>query len=432
MNRTSRVSNVSFFLLKSLNLLGSTTYAFATIYVFVRVLPADVYSSLILTLAIANYLSAADLGYANYLYATLRKSFIAGSVATGVVETVSTIYLGLALVSSLVVLICLLLTALDLKTQLALSLFFLSSSLNLPWNLLRKSAAAIDRYLEIEAIEAARRVLSIAVLGSILFGVSFLLAGVIQMLVWLFAYFAVFAILRRQNIRIFSAGTTAMAAHLRHHAHAVSISGSLWLLEFIIYNFPYVALAIIYPNDNHPIVIFDLFYKVTRFAALTFAVPAEVLLPQQTRAFHEGRIADARRAMRIAGGLALLGLLMAEILLYFVGAQVFARLLGGRFDVSFAVILAMGIMLCLTWVISVKGTFLLGIGRLASITRSAAITVSLSIPAVAITFVFKLDIVGFLFSYIILFSIFAAMYYKIYRRVVLDATLDRELFRSRQ
>src|SRR5690606_19994338 len=71
----------SLMFLKALNLGLVTLYSFALIYVLARILAVEFYTKVVFVGSIANYVLAADLGFSAFLYASVRKEFLAGRLS---------------------------------------------------------------------------------------------------------------------------------------------------------------------------------------------------------------------------------------------------------------------------------------------------------------------------------------------------------------
>src|SRR6202007_2145832 len=71
---------------------------------------------------------------------------------------------------------------------------------------------------------------------------------------------------------------------LRREVRGIRATVLLSLADFIISVFPYYLLTA--TRDATAIVAFDMFYKVTRFAVMSYLIGAETVLPRQTRAVH--------------------------------------------------------------------------------------------------------------------------------------------------
>ncbi|WP_423068427.1 hypothetical protein [Devosia sp. CN2-171] len=413
-----RMATLAMLLLKGLNLVSNVAYTFLIVYVMIRATPHEVYPVLVIFLAASNYVSLSDFGYTNIVYADLRRAKVNGAQVPDAVVPASTLYAYIVALAAVVGVVVLLWLDISPDLKLALWLLFLASCLNLPWNLLKKTAAALDLYLQIEVLDAVRRILAVGALASTLLTSSVLATGVIQIFIWIAAYLAGAVILRREGLRLFSSGPTVVLGHLRRHIQAIRVSGALWALEFVVYNFPYVALPLLYPGDLRPVVVFDLFYKVMRFAGAVFTVPAESLLPQQTQAYHQGDMLRARRQVHIAAGIGLVGLSVAIPLLLVAGPALFTVLLDGRIQISPSILFSMAAMIALIWVVATAGTFLLGVGRLAAMTRSSMLAVTGFAIATAFVAVLKLGYESFFVGYVCVYALNTILYYRIYRVVI--------------
>lgn len=81
---------------------------------------------------------------------------------------------------------------------------------------------------------------------------------------------------------------------LRREVGGIRATVLLSLADFIIVVFPCYLLAA--ARDATAVVAFDMFYKVTRFAVLSYLIGAETVLPHQTRAVHNDDAVALARA----------------------------------------------------------------------------------------------------------------------------------------
>src|SRR5688572_30757338 len=123
--------------LKAVNLGLVTLYSFVLIYVFARILPVEFYTQVVFIASTANYVLAADLGFSAFLYASVRREFVAGQLA-GSHDNISTslsIYLSVVLVAIVAVGVLMAADGSISDQELSLALYFAAVVPGLPWTL---------------------------------------------------------------------------------------------------------------------------------------------------------------------------------------------------------------------------------------------------------------------------------------------------------
>ncbi len=399
-----------FFGLKTLNLVVITFYSFALVYVLIRILPQNLYPIAVLVSSFGVYIMATDLGYSGFVYYRTRQRYLQKGAADGSESEVLNLYLGVALLSAIiagVLILCIVDTSLLLRASLAL--YFLSIVLALPWGLLRKIAAAVDLYLPLELYEFIRRIVFLALAGAMLLGLPFWTFGLLCLLVWALAFIAVQRMLRRHGVAIGRSSLRAIARHLGDNFKNIGRSGALTVIEFLMYNFPYIAIPLMF-GDRMLIVPFDIFYKIVRFGAVSYAVSAESFLPPQTHAYYRDDRAAVFRYYYISLLLGLLPLCAATAILLGFGDRVFTTLLARSGVVDHAIRADMVVMLAAMLLQNSAGTFLVGTGNYSPLCRLAAITLSLMGASVIATWLWQISFDHFMALYVAAYCIHAVFY----------------------
>lgn len=399
------------FVLKTLNLAVITVYSFALIYVLVRVLSLDLYPTAVVMSSIGAYVLATDLGYSGFLYYRLRQRFLRESEEEeDAVSEVLTLYAGIALAAAAVMAaVVLLFLSAPLEARVALSVYFLSIVLALPWMLIRRISAAVDLFMRFEAYELVRRVFFLGMALAMLKGLPFFAFCLICLAAWGMAFAAGVHMLRSRGIHVSASPPSAIFMHLRDNWRDVGHSGSLTLVEFVIYNFPYLVLPALF-HDRIAVIAFDVFYKVVRFGAVSYGVPAETLLPGQTRAFYAGDVRSVKRHFYLNLALGAVPLLAAAVLVLLFGDRIFAVLLSKGGIVDENVRIAMVIMLAAMLFQNSAGTFLTGTGNYRQLSRLALVTATLMAAAVAATWWLGLSFAAFLFLYVGIYCLHALLF----------------------
>jgi hypothetical protein len=146
----------------------------------------------------------------------------------------------------------------------------------------------------------------------------------------------------------------------------------LSLADFIIGVFPYYLLAA--ASDATAIVAFDMFYKVTRFAVMSYLVGAETVLPQQTRAVHNEDAAGLARATAKGFLVGLLPMTTGILTIALLGEKIFGVILNHNGIVSPVMRIAICAMLAFMLVQTTCQIVLIGVGKFAELARRACLT----------------------------------------------------------
>ena len=401
----------AFLVLKAFNLVVITAYSFELIYVLVRILSADLYPVAVLISSLGVYIMATDLGYSGFVYYRTRQSFLDRGAPHGSEAEVFVLYSAITVAAALAMAIGLeVFSSIPAGLRIGLSLYFFSIVLALPWGLLRRIAAAVDLYLAFELFELIRRLFFFASAASMLAGLPLAAFGGLCLAAWAVAFTVAIGMLRRRRGMVLTTSSAAaVRQHIRLNYRNIVHSGLLSLIEFVIYNYPYIALPLLY-SDKSFIIAFDIFYKVIRFGAVSYSVAAETFLPSQTRAFYAK---DTVRVMRHYRTVILLGLLplgVSLLVLFGFGDRVFTILLsrGGVIDLSLRV--SMAVMLIAMLLQSSAGTFLLGTGNYRQLSRLALISLGLMAGLVAGTWALGLSFHSFMSVYVAIYIVHTVIY----------------------
>src|SRR5262249_36118137 len=148
-----------------------------------------------------------------------------------------------------------------------------------------------------EGIDLGRRVVLLGVTVAMLFGLPFVAYGALNLLFWMMSI-AVFLWLTHAYGFALSSGSLVRGLRLlKGEFRNVRATVLLSSADFIICVFPYYLLST--TRDAMAIVAFDMFYKVTRFAAMSYLIGAETVLPQQTRSVYSENGAGLVRATAV-------------------------------------------------------------------------------------------------------------------------------------
>lgn len=408
---------IGFLALKLANLGLVTLYSFGIIYVLVRIVPPGFYPWMVLLASIGGYILATDMGFSAYVYAEVRRDFLADRMdgADDLVSQAVTLYLALALAAALIAALVIPMFA-PRGLALALILYFATIVLPLPWMLIRRVAAAVDLYVAMEALECTRRAAFCLLAATMLFGVSLLGFALACLAAWAIAAAAAWWLLRRHDFRLSLGSPRRIARFWRANRSGVIRSGRFAALEFFIYNFPYIAIPLIFhgPAD---LVSFDLFNKVSRFGGAAYSVPAEVFCPPQTRAYYAGDGEGVARYQRLTWLVGAVPLATGATLLAVFGGPVFTRLLAGTHPVEPLVRVAMILMLAALLLQSSAGGFLVSVGRYDELAAVAVITTLLMLGVMTATALGGIAFPIFLLLYVAVYFFHAGAFQLLFTRL---------------
>lgn len=424
---TASQSGRIFFLgMKALNLALLVAYSFGIVFVLVRSVPPGFYPWMVMLASIGSYVLAVDLGFSNYAYVVVRRRFLAhqlGGAEALVAEAIG-LYLviaGLACAVAAPVIWALAPAAL----RLAMLGYFATIVIPLPWMLIRRVAAAVDLHVQMEVLEGIRRALFLGLLATMLAGVSLLGFVGLSLAGWAIAMASAWGLLRAHGFRMKAGRPGRMLAFLAENGEGVMKSGGFTALEFILYNFPYLLIPLMFHGPAH-LVGFDLFIKVTRFGGAAYSVPAEAFSPQQTRAHYAGDGARVARYQRMMWAIGAVPMVAGGALLIFAGGPLFDHLLAGIHAISPALRWIMAAMLAALLLQTSAGGFLLSVGRYDELTRAAIVTVGLMALVVVLTMAERLSFDAFMALYVLVYAGHALMFQAAFRRLSHPAGQPRE------
>lgn len=419
MPRLPRIAfgRLGFLGLKLVNLALVTLYSFGIIYVLVRTVPPGFYPWMVLLASIGGYVLATDMGFSAYVYAEVRRDFL-GDALDGADELVSqaaTLYLGLALAAiALAAMVIPFVSPPHLGA--ALVCYFATIVLPLPWMLIRRVAAALDLYVAMEALECTRRAVFCLLAATMLFGVSLLGFALAGLAAWVVAAAASWWLLSRHGFRLRFGSPRQIARFWRANRRGVLKSGRFAGLEFFVYNFPYIAIPVMFhgPGD---LVSFDLFNKVARFGGAAYSVPGEAFCPPQTRAFYAGDAEGVSHYQRLTWLVGAVPLVIGAGLLAAVGGPVFAKLLAGTHPVSPLVRVAMIAMLAALLLQSSSGGFLVAVGKYDALAQVATITATLMLVVMMLTVILAIPFPVFMLLYVGVYFFHAIAFQLVFGRL---------------
>ncbi|MGK2909380.1 MAG: hypothetical protein ACSLE1_06235 [Sphingobium sp.] len=329
-------------------------WGFAVTYVFVRLLPLHEFRAFLLLVAFGNFTVSAELGLTSIAYNRLRRHWLS---ARGEGETsdfrpeelgvLIALLGGLMLVATGVMIAAILTGLIATDYPWLFVLFFLTACLNLFVTLAKRVLAAVDCNMLWEALDIARRFGLIALLGAALRGMDLTLSVLLQLLLTA-AVIGIAFLLLRERLSLKVAHLLALRAggrHVRrHYLGDFGASAALTLSEVIAYNAPYFLIALA-TRDARPLLLFDLFFKMSRALSSLVRAMIEAALPRITAAWYRGDTVRFRQLIVRAVGVASVmavgiggGLLLA-------GPEIVHELFDGKLVISHAELALLSLLL---------------------------------------------------------------------------------------
>jgi hypothetical protein len=407
----SRNSGALFFALKTCNTVFAASQTFITIFVLIRVLPHNVYSSSLLVISIAIYVMATDLGYSGYVYFWLRQEFIQVRQIASWRHSSEVFTLYTVISAGAVLLVggsIIAFADMALEYRLGLAAYFASAVAALPWMLLRRIAAAIDLHLEFEILEFWRRLCFLMLSLSMLLGLTLLGFSLLCMLVWFIAFWIAVRKLNQNSAKLRFARIPSAIVHARTNFPHIARTGTFTLLEFAILNFPYILISTQYRADS--LVAFDVFFKLVRLGQFAYSVPAETLLPSQTLAYHTNdRRALIRNFFRMLA-LGFVALLPLSAIILIFGDELFALLLRRGDYVDLQLRITIIVMLSATLLQIPGGILFTGIGKYALLIKVTAATFALMSTLAGCVLWLHIGFHNFVTVYVLIYSVHALLF----------------------
>lgn len=381
-----------YLLLKLTNIGLAFMWSMGLTATLVRVVGLESYAEFALVVAFGGYVIATDFGLSRLLYTRMRAAHLNNDPEAR--------RLAFRMFFSLTVLVFLVAAVLfpsiayaggffSDERRLDICLLFVGVIANLPALTIRNASAAVDRYVAYESLEVARRGTIVVGLALVLFaGMPIEAYFILNVAVWLPWYAVMLRVIGRAiELSPRRAFDPRRIPGMRRELSAMLDTAVFWISDFSVYNLPYFVIPILY-SDPVRLVVFDVFYKVTRFGQMAFVAIADVVLPQQTRGFHSGERRNIRRGtafyLVFAGAAALLAVSAVTVF----GDLAFKALLGRSDIVSSTYRGLMVAMIAAMFVEFSALSFLMGTGRFTTLrlisTSTFAMTVLVSVGVAAL------------------------------------------------
>jgi O-antigen/teichoic acid export membrane protein len=416
--RLSRISHSSLVLLtlKGVNSALTAISNFVLAFVLVRTIGLNAYAIIASLLAIAALVVQSDLGITGLTFFKLRSHYLGEIGKHGasrddqdLVVTIVTLYLAIGVVSIAILGIALGSGLASVAGHgVAYLLIFAGAVCALPRMALRAAINARDGFVWTEAIDLGRRIALLAVTVAMLLGLSLVSYGALSLLMWILYIAALVSLGQSYGFEARSGALHRGLRLLRNEIRGVGATVLLSLADFIISVFPYYLLAA--ARDATAIVAFDMFYKVTRFAVLTYLIGAETMLPRQTRAVHDDDATGLARATAKGFMVGLLPMTSGIVAIAVFGEKLFGLILNHNGIVSPVMRVMICAMLAFMLIQTTCQIVLIGVGKFAELARRACITLAgmAVISALMVLFHWSIDV--FIVAYVIVYGAGSLLY----------------------
>ena len=416
--RLSRGSQSSFvlFALKGLNSALNAISNFVLAYVLVRAIGLDSYAVIASLLAIAALVLQSDLGITGLAFFQLRSHYLAEAGRQrasrddqDLVVTIVTIYIAIGVISVLFLGVSLVTGLVPVAPHgIAYLLIFAGAVCALPRMALRVAVNARDGFVWTEIVDLGRRMAILAAAVAMLLGLSFVSYGALNLSAWVLSIAALIALSRSYGFARTHGALRRGMDLLRREVRGIRATVLLSLADFIITVFPYYLLAA--AKDATAVVAFDMFYKVTRFAVLSYLIGAETVLPHQTRAAHDEDTAALTRATMKGFVLGLLPMISGMLAIALFGEKIFGVILNHNGIVSPVMRIAICVMLVFTLIQTTCQIVLIGVGRFEALARRASVTLAGMVLISTLMVLFQWSGDAFIVAYVIVYGAGSLLY----------------------
>jgi|HubBroStandDraft_6_1064221.scaffolds.fasta_scaffold44043_3 O-antigen/teichoic acid export membrane protein len=407
--RRERLISIPYLFLRGSTAGAALAMGFVQTFVLARVLSPERFSIFIVIGAVGYSLWVTDLGLAKILFVNLRDQHLAGRrdehaarQATAVILLYGLLAVGASLACFAITLIH---PASTLRSAAELSLFMLYITLNLAWFSLRTISIAVDLFIYYERLEFVRRALNISMMLAMLTGIPLLDFLIGSNLLWA-------ALLAAASAKLIQRGAITarlrsfpydLMSFLRMNRHAIARSSTGALGGMFVATFPYYVVPVWFGLGAAPIIV-EVTFRIFRGACVIFAAICDLAVPGQTRALVAR---DADRLIRttlLVGGLCCVPAALASGLLIFEGPYLFKFLLHSAAEVPHAIVPVIVVLLLASVLQIVSEALLQYSGFFRSLAYNGAAVAAAMIVMTALAIVARLDLVGFLAAYSIVYA----------------------------
>ncbi len=404
-----RFLSIPYLFLRSSTAGGALVFGLVQTFVFARVLSPERFSIFILIGTLGITLWLVDFGLTRILFVRQREAFLAGRkdpVIAGQSMAVLIAYVVAVLAGTLA---CIAFMAAYSRTPLTeateFGLFFLFTSLNLVWFVVRFVSIATDQFVFFESHEAIRRAGHIALMLAMLAGLPLMAFLILANLLWAAMFASALRRLVRAGVMAFPQDGVVknIREFFRTNRQGAFRSAFFAAGEFYIYNLPYLIVPSVY-GLGAPTIILDTTFKIFRGSTIVYAAGCDVAVPKQTRALAASDRRGVIHATLMAAGLCCLPAVTLCALLYFGGERFFALLLGPAAIMPPALNPVLIALLIANMAQTVANSLLLHTGYFRQLAWIAAGT-ALAMTAMTLAVVaMRLDITGYMVAYAAVFA----------------------------
>lgn len=318
-------------LVKLANVALAMLWGFAVTFVFVRLLPLSEFKAFLLLVAFANFTISADFGFSGIIYARLRR-FHLGQKDAFQPSEIGMLFAFMLLVVTLggaAIAACLAAAVIPTQRPALFMAFYVLCALNIFALLAKRALAALDYNLLWEAMDFARRFLSIVLLLAALAGLSILLSVWLQIGLVVVVLFAGLATVHRAIGMSPGQWLPGQVGTLRGYARDMGATMGLTMSDVAAYNAPYLGIALV-THDPRPLLVFDFLFKMSRALSAAIRALVEAGLPRLTAAFHAGRQETVRASIHKQRVLALASAGALGALLLLAGPEISRVMFDGK------------------------------------------------------------------------------------------------------
>jgi O-antigen/teichoic acid export membrane protein len=405
-----RFLSLPYLFLRSSTAGGALLFGLIQTFVFARVLSPERFSVFILIGTLGITLWLVDFGLTRILFVRQREAFLADRkdpVIAGQSMAVMLTYAAAVLVATIA---CAVIMGLWWKAPLLdateFGLFFLFTSLNLVWFVVRFVSIATDQFIFFELHESTRRIGHIGLTLAMLIGLPFIAFLILANLLWAAVFVSTVRRMFARGVMSFPEDgvTKSVSTFFQANRQEAFRSASFSAGELYIYNLPYLIVPLAF-GLGAPTIILDTVFKIFRGSTIIYAAGCDVAVPKQTRAYAAHDRHSLVRATMMAAALCSLPAIVLCALLYFAGAWFFSFLLGSAATMPAWLIPVLIGLLLANLVQTVSNSLLLHTGYFRYLAMIAGgMAVAMTVMSIA-TAAMKLDIVGYLTAYAAVFAV---------------------------
>lgn len=406
---SQRFLSLPYLFLRSATAGGALIAGLIQTFVFARVLDPERFSLFILVGTLGVSLWLVDLGLTRILFVRQREVFLAGRKSRAVAgqsAAVICLYAAAVLLASTICFAVMATRGQPFQHALEFALFFMFVSLNLVWFVIRFVSVAVDEFIFFETHEALRRIGHIAIMLAMLAGLPLMAFLILSNLLWAAIILSGILRLVRCGALLWPGGgmLRSFRKFFRRNSPEALRTGAFSAADFYIANFPYLVVPLAF-GLGAPTIILDTTFKIFRGTMIMYAAGCDVMVPRQTRALADKDRPALIRSTLMAIALCSLPAIALCALLAFAGNRLFALLLGPAATMPPATIPILIVLLLANLAQTVSNSVLLHTGyfrQLALIAAGLAVAITLM---TLIVLVLRLDIVGFLWGYALVFAL---------------------------